>query len=573
MPAAKAKPVASYSVLLNGAELDLKVAERLRSVKVTTAVGKPDICTIDLIDPVVPGKEIKFDLVDAKQWDIGVELKIKLGGREDNKTTEIFWGEIVSMEPEFAAGGAHMIVRAYDYSHRLHSKRRSEAYASMTPYDMIKKVLQEAGLSMAGTPFGTQNKHAQASDETDWDFVSRLARSAGVTFEVQGKKLNFVKTSDMPPTPPVELRYMENLITFRPRVSGSAKPTEVIVRSWDPAAKKEIVGKSNMGKVTAQIGFDAKKAAKKITSTPLHLTIPADTRAELDLIAKAAHQEVVASALEAEGTAHGDPDIKAGGKVKIVNVGTRFSGTYLVTSVTHALKGGANFTTTFSTGRLGRQTLPELIAGAAGGGGKRFGEALVIGIVSNNKDPDGMGRVKVKFPSLSDTVESAWARVATPSAGKDRGLLMLPVVNEEVIVGFEQGDTRRPYVLGSLFNGKDKPGKELAYDDGSFALRSDKKGFIHTKQDFALKTDAKYESTVGGDTKHTHKGKLDWDVTGATKLKSAQNVDIASSAALNMKSNAGMKLETSASFELKGSVIQINSSGPLTIKGNPITIG
>ena len=65
--------------------------------------------------------------------------------------------------------------------------------------------------------------------------------------------------------------------------------------------------------------------------------------------------------------------------------------------------------------------------------------------------------MRVKYPSLS-TPRVGVGAVATPSAGKDRGLLMLPQVDEEVVIGFEHGDARRPIVLGSLFNGQDKPG-------------------------------------------------------------------------------------------------------------------
>ncbi|HEY9666693.1 MAG TPA: phage baseplate assembly protein V, partial [Coleofasciculaceae cyanobacterium] len=82
---------------------------------------------------------------------------------------------------------------------------------------------------------------------------------------------------------------------------------------------------------------------------------------------------------------------------------------------------------------------------------------VVIGIVTNNQDPDKLGRVKVKFPWLSDADESYWARVATPMAGKDRGIYYLPELDDEVLVVFEHGDVRFPYVLGALWNGKDMP--------------------------------------------------------------------------------------------------------------------
>ena len=84
-------------------------------------------------------------------------------------------------------------------------------------------------------------------------------------------------------------------------------------------------------------------------------------------------------------------------------------------------------------------------------------EGVVVGIVTNNKDPQGLGRVKVKFPWLSADEESNWARLSSPMAGKDRGLFILPEVNDEVLVMFEHGDVNHPFVIGSLWNGTDKP--------------------------------------------------------------------------------------------------------------------
>ncbi len=104
-------------------------------------------------------------------------------------------------------------------------------------------------------------------------------------------------------------------------------------------------------------------------------------------------------------------------------------------------------------------------------GGSRRIYGVVIGVVTDNGDnmgnkhPNGEYRVKVKFPWIRDATDagddedfiSSWARIATPMAGNGRGFWCLPEPGDEVLVAFEHGDVRRPYVIGSLWNGVDLP--------------------------------------------------------------------------------------------------------------------
>jgi uncharacterized protein involved in type VI secretion and phage assembly len=95
---------------------------------------------------------------------------------------------------------------------------------------------------------------------------------------------------------------------------------------------------------------------------------------------------------------------------------------------------------------------------ASGPGGRWYG--VFPALVSDIKDPDGQGRVKVKLPWSPDTGDAsyeAWARLATLMGGKDRGSWFIPDVDDEVLIAFEAGDPRRPYVVGGLWNGKDTP--------------------------------------------------------------------------------------------------------------------
>lgn len=192
---------------------------------------------------------------------------------------------------------------------------------------------------------------------------------------------------------------------------------------------------------------------------------------------------------------------------------------------------------------------------------------VVIGIVTNNKDPEGLGRIKVKFPWLSDSDESGWARVASLMAGKERGAYFLPEVDDEVLVAFEYGDFNMPFVIGSLWNGKDKPPQKN--DDGKNNLR-----VIRSRSGHLIKLD----DTDGAEKieiiDKTEKNRVVIDAKN-DKISIISNKDIEISAPngkitieandIEAKSKASAKIEASAGMDLK-------ASGNMNIKGATVNL-
>jgi uncharacterized protein involved in type VI secretion and phage assembly len=202
----------------------------------------------------------------------------------------------------------------------------------------------------------------------------------------------------------------------------------------------------------------------------------------------------------------------------------------------------------------------------SGSGARVFG--VVVGIVTNNQDPDSMGRVKVKFPWLSDSEESFWARIAVPMAGKDRGVWFLPEVDDEVLVAFEQGDLRFPYVVGALWNGKDTPAGDNGDGKNNLRIIKSRSGHIIKLNDEDGKEtieilDKKGKNTVVIDSANdsitiTSEKDITLSATKGKITLDAKELAIKSSSDSKVESGAGLDLKASGTMNVKGSTVNLN---------------
>ena len=193
---------------------------------------------------------------------------------------------------------------------------------------------------------------------------------------------------------------------------------------------------------------------------------------------------------------------------------------------------------------------------------------VVIGVVTNNKDPENLHRVKVQFPWLDASHESFWARVATPMAGKGRGLYFLPEVGDEVLVAFEHGAIDFPYVVGALWNGKDEPPESNA--DGANAPRTlcSRSGHVirlldrdgSERIEIIDKTGDNKIVISASDNTIEITSRSDIVVKSETgKLKmSAVGIELESQADVKIRANAGIDVQAAAIMTLKGSLIKLN---------------
>lgn len=193
---------------------------------------------------------------------------------------------------------------------------------------------------------------------------------------------------------------------------------------------------------------------------------------------------------------------------------------------------------------------------------------FVIGIVTNNKDPEEIGRVKVKFPWLSEEDESNWARIVSPMAGNDMGMFFLPEVDDEVLVGFQHGDINMPYVLGSLWNGVDKPPEDNSDGKNNIRMIKSRSGHIiklddtqgEEKIEIVDNTKKNIIIIDGKTNKISFKSESDIEISAPNGKVSINALDfeVKSSASTKIEASSGMDLKTSGSMNLKGSMVNIN---------------
>jgi len=193
---------------------------------------------------------------------------------------------------------------------------------------------------------------------------------------------------------------------------------------------------------------------------------------------------------------------------------------------------------------------------------------VVVGMVTNNQDPEGLARVKVRFPWLSAEDESAWARMATPMAGNDRGLYFLPEVDDEVLVAFEHGDMRFPYVLGALWNGKDKSPADNADGKNSLRVIRSRSGHLIRLNDEDGKEkieiiDKSEKNRIVFDTaNNTITISSDKDISlsapqGTIRLD-AQKLEIRASTDAKFEAAAGLDVKAGATLNINGATVNIN---------------
>ncbi|WP_147363460.1 VgrG-related protein [Deinococcus sp. RM] len=583
--------VSTLYLNLDGRDMPPEQFRMIDEITVDSSLQLPDVATVTLRDPA-------GELVDDTTYKLGARIKV-VAQVKGNKET-VFDGEIVEIEPRFTRGTQQLRLRAFDRLHRLSRGTHTKSYQNVSDMDLVKKIASEAGLTAKTGPASVVHGYVLQHNQSHLAFLRERAARLGYILFVDGTTLHCepVRGQD-----PITLTWGDNLSEFLPRLSSLNQTSGSTVRSWDPKQKRAVSSEkqSGEGKAKVQEGTRSEGVAQEAFSMKAPTTSSAlivRDQGYADAIAQAQRNRVAEGLLEARGQAAGYPRLTAGTQLDIRNVGQRFSGSYVASSVRHVYRNGEGYSTEFAVTGSHPESLAGMIRQATGGAGGSAGgvmtpaPGLMIGIVTNNDDPDSQGRVKLKLPALTEDDETDWARVVNLGGGPNRGSQHTPEVNDEVLVGFEHGDIHHPYVIGGLWNGTDAPprptgkvvkngkviqrvyrtrlGHEFIYDDPEdpdppkITVQSSKGHAIELNDDkkkpFAeYRTKAGHRLTLMDDPKGPFVVLRDKN-GNEVKLDSKSNtLTITSTGRLELKATRGIRIDGGGgNVDVKGVLINLN---------------
>ena len=558
------------TVRLGGSPLSTAWEQALIECRVELPVRAPNRVTLRFVDP-------GYTLATSGQVTLGAPLTVSVPPTPGNDSS------VVLAEVEVTAIGVEqeegeqpeLVLTAMDKSHRMARGTVIKTYLTQTYSDIVTQIADKYGLTAKATSTSEAFDYVLQVD-CDMGMLSEMASRAGFDWYVVAGTLHFA-----PPSldEPVVMQLGAELRNFSVRTGGH-HPGSVEVYGWDRDKQQQIVGTASSPTLVldsdlAKLGKEPDSAfgeAKLATAA-----LAAGSDAEAERLSQALLDISAAAAVRAHGLSDIDGRLRPGRAVRVEDSGP-LSGNYPITRVEHSYRARRGFISRFWSGERLGDTAGTGIANRQGlllGAGTHH-PGLVVGEVTNINDPNQAGRVKVRFPGLDEHTESSWARIVSQGGGPSRGNVAIPLVGDEVLVGFEHGDPRQPVVLGGLYGGKNAIPKWTVEDGEVTAWRTTSRlGHITEFGDGTDNKDQYYMVQLAGAEQTLSMSKV------ATKLEVASGnpvtikaggtqIEFSSSGDITMKA-PNITIQAEQALKLSGLKIQVSANTELQLQGNTTT--
>jgi phage protein D len=339
----------SFKVLVNGNVLPEATALSILTINASDYVEGAAVFTLTIND--WDSSQQSFKGIDT-QLDVGTQVEIRVGYVEN--LISLFTGEVTAIEPDFPDDGSPVLkIHGYDLLQRFRRGKNTRTFTNMTDSQVAGQIARTLQLNAQTDDTQVVHEYLLQNNQTDIDFLLDRARRIRYEVVVQGRTLYFRKAAN-DKSQVTALTYGLTLKSFYPRLNTLNQVNEVVVQGWNPKTKQVIAGTAQKGDETtlmggSTLGVTATRNAFFDTQT-LVVNHALFSNGEALQIAKGKFNEMTLEYIKGEGVAVGDPSIRSGAVISLQGLGTRFSGSYYVTSTTHMIA-QTGYTTKFTAVR------------------------------------------------------------------------------------------------------------------------------------------------------------------------------------------------------------------------------
>jgi len=577
--------------------LDLSINQKMHSLQEFRVTCRMD--TFEEPDDFVVNKSKKF---------IGSTMVIEIDalkpGGDGSLPGLFFKGIICSVQAAKSdlSNEDTIVLKGYSPEFLLCDHRGCRSFENKTLKQIIDEVLKPYPrdiLNVKVNPsYSDQIPYCVQYRESSFDFLQRLAARYGEWMYYNGKELVFGTGQSNSE----ELILGEDLNTLDFSLNIRASGFKYVTYDYMNANRLETAtdqstGKSQLNEV-GKFAFDqsGKRFNQDVVQNYPHLNANPASYGKAQKKAVEIEASAIALGMTGIEATSENLNLVLGGKIKVKALkkeshGKVDYGEYLITSIEHQCDNLLNY-----ENRLKAVPAEAKVPAYANPEAIPYSDSQSA-IVKDNKDPEKMGRVRVNFFWQENNQMSPWIRAVNPYSANERGFYFIPEIEDEVLVGFENGDAEKPYIIGSLYHGKNKPHSTWPNNKNSF------KGIV-TKSNLRLEFDDEKKITTidtpGGnkvvisdneksillsdqnrntvelkpegitldspkDIKITSKSKITIDATSGVDISSTSdvkvtgmNIDQSANVSFTAKGNASAELSASGQTTVKGAMVMIN---------------
>ncbi|MCE5347242.1 MAG: type VI secretion system tip protein VgrG [Bacteroidales bacterium] len=538
------------------------------------------VCRMDAFE-----KKDDFVMEQSKRFIgsvINITIEAKLKG-ESRVSEHLFKGLITTIKSTKSHTGEsdHVILSGYSPDILMSDNPGCSSFENKSLKQIADEILRpypkDVLKSRVDPSKGDSLLYVVQYNESRYDFMRRLATRYGEWFFYDGTQLFFGKLPDSK----TDLKLGLDLTDFNFSIRINPLKFRYVAYDCTSATPVEVSstrsgGKDNLNKY-GRLAHDVSMKEYEQQSTIFYnnLNTP-DNKCNKELSNVVTLEEgTLALNMSVMNGSSQNPKLKPGSKVnikalKVGQAGEVDYGEYIITSLNHRCDNTMNYQNDFE-GIPAEAKIPD------------YTNTLAIprcetqnAVVKDNNDPDKLGRVRVNFFWQEDNMMSPWLRPVNAYSGAERGFYFIPEIGDEVLVGFEGGNAEKPFIIGSMYHGKNKPKTSWPDKDNSF------KGII-TKSNLKIEFDDKKKITTietpGGNKavlsddgksillQDQNNNKVELSASGIT-MESIKDIKIVSKSKITIEGTSGVDISSTADAKVSGLNINLNAQVGLTAKGN-----